>query len=213
MVDNPGPPAGPPNPAEAQNPNRLVTPEEERAFKASLVDLRDDLIDRRPDLALSGELQAVDQDGASIEFEFEADHEFSPGKIINGLSLWYETPPEALTERSEVSQQRRVAVTLSAEEHWPLKDGFLHYSDKTVLLDSEGKEMLSDREERRHAELQEVKTQYDPDDPELMRALLEVTLKHLPEEIPGENDGLKLEQLQVLEHSVSVLRASLDTQP
>lgn len=104
MVDTIGPFPGPSSHAEGENPNRLATRAEEQAFKDSLVTLRDNLIHQRPDVAEAGSLQAVDQDGALIEFDFETDNEFMPNESIHAVSLWYEGVKMAVPERSNVFQ-------------------------------------------------------------------------------------------------------------
>lgn len=99
---------------------------------------------------------------------------------------------------------------MATEAKNPLEDGFLHFKDEMVLLNGEGKIIPTDDEIRRKAEIRLINAQYPDDDDARFDAILEATIKRLPERLPGEDDGLKLEQLELLQRCVEVLEAAVE---
>lgn len=210
MVNNQGPPNTPPPPGEGDNPNRLATQEEERAFVNRLVDMRADIVAAEPTIRGHYEHTVTDESGSEIGLSFRTELVEEIDSSLQSINVWYSTDLEPISESPKTYQARMMSAFVSTEVGHDIRDGFFMVTDRVSLYDSRGERMPTEREIALRKEVDKIRVDYPEDHPAYMGMVTDAVIRTLPEErMPGETGQATLEQINMLHHFVDLLEADL----
>lgn len=211
MINNQGPPGTAQSSGEGDNPNRLATQEEERAFVSRLVDLRSDIVAAEPTIREHYEHTVTDESGSEIGLSFSTEFVEEIDSSLQGINVWYSTDLVPITESPKTFQARVMSAFVSTEVGHDIgDDGFFMVTDKVSLYDSRGERMPTEREIAFRKEVDKIRADYPEDHPVYMGMVADAAIRALPKErMQGETGQATLEQINMLHHFVDLLEADL----